>query len=223
MEERNWEYEEKQREKIAGYVEKYDQTEVELGSDINKLLEELKDVNNEYQEIIGSIRVNVRVRPFITNDKFEDQKTPTVTCDSRNELSLRIPSGILKSENHQQEYYFNFERIYPSTSTQDNLFSELSSLIQSSIDGHNVCVFSYGQTGAGKTYTMLGGEDSQSLGLLPRTVDLLFARAEQLEKVGVKCSFGVCFTEIYNNKMVNLLDEQRSEMAELLSRMLKLT
>lgn len=204
--------------KMVESIEKYEDLDKGMSLDITRLLDELKEANNDYQQIIGSIRVNVRVRPFISNDKLEDKKSSVIECESRNDLILKIPTEMLKSDNHQQEYHFSFERIYPPTSTQNNLFTELSSLIQSSIDGHNVCIFSYGQTGAGKTYTMLGGESQDSLGLLPRTVDMLFQRARELEQVGVKCSFGVCFSEIYNNKMINLLDEKKGELSELVSR-----
>jgi kinesin family member C1 len=204
--------------KMVESIEKYEDLDKGMSLDITRLLDELKEANNDYQQIIGSIRVNVRVRPFISNDRLEDKKSSIIECESRNDLILKIPTEMLKSDNHQQEYHFSFERIYPPTSTQDNLFTELSSLIQSSIDGHNVCIFSYGQTGAGKTYTMLGGESQDSLGLLPRTVDMLFQRARELEQVGVKCSFGVCFSEIYNNKMINLLDEKKGELSELVSR-----
>lgn len=208
------------KSKMVQFIEKYEDLDKGMSLDITRLLDELKEANNEYQQIIGSIRVNVRVRPFISNDSPEDKKSSIIDCESRNDLILKIPTEMLKSDNHQQEYHFSFERIYPTTSTQDNLFTELSSLIQSSIDGHNVCIFSYGQTGAGKTYTMLGGESQDSLGLLPRTVDMLFQRARELEQVGVKCSFGVCFSEIYNNKMINLLDEKKGELSELVSRKL---
>lgn len=204
--------------KMVESIEKYEDLDKGMSLDITRLLDELKEANNDYQQIIGSIRVNVRVRPFISNDKLEDKKSSVIECESRNDLILKIPTEMLKSDNHQQEYHFSFERIYPPTSTQNNLFTELSSLIQSSIDGHNVCIFSYGQTGAGKTYTMLGGESQDSLGLLPRTVDMLFQRARELEQVGVKCSFGVCFSEIYNNRMINLLDEKKGELSELVSR-----
>lgn len=202
---------------MMDHILQYEGIERYMADAINHTLEELKDVNNEYQQLIGNIRVNVRIRPFIENDRPSDKLTSTVKCLSRTELLLKKPADIIKSDNYTQEYHFNFERVYSSMSTQDNLFTELSSLIQSSIDGFNVCIFSYGQTGAGKTYTMLGGEEPGSKGLLPRTVEMLFDRAKGLEQVGFKCNFSVCFCEIYNNKMVDLLDDKRTEISELVT------
>jgi kinesin family member C1 len=51
-----------------------------------------------------------------------------------------------------------FEQIFNEMETQHTIFTELSQLIQNSIDGKNVCIFAYGQTGSGKTYTLLGPE-----------------------------------------------------------------
>lgn len=200
------------------YIETYEEIDRGMGLAINSVLEDMKDANNEYQHLIGSIRVFVRIRPFIPNDKASDQMNPILSVPSRNDLVLKVPLENLRSENHQQTFNFNFERVYAHTATQDNLFSELSSLIQSSIDGYNICIFSYGQTGAGKTYTMLGGGESHNEGLLPRTISMLFDRSKDLEKVGFKCNFSVCFSEIYNNKMVDLLDEKKCELNDLISR-----
>lgn len=51
-------------------------------------------------------------------------------------------------------------------------------LIQSAVDGYNVCIFAYGQTGSGKTYTMIGGKDSKgaltSPGIAPRAFDEIY-------------------------------------------------
>lgn len=48
----------------------------------------------------------------------------------------------------------------------------LQYLVQSAIDGYNVCIFAYGQTGSGKTYTIYGSEDNT--GLTPRAIAELF-------------------------------------------------
>ncbi|NCF38966.1 MAG: hypothetical protein GWP75_02490, partial [Planctomycetia bacterium] len=57
-------------------------------------------------------------------------------------------------------------------STQDQIFDETKRLVQSAIDGYNVCIFAYGQTGSGKTFTIQGTQDLP--GLTPRAIGELF-------------------------------------------------
>ena len=51
---------------------------------------------------------------------------------------------------------FEFEQVFKPESTQDQVFTEVSDLVLSVLDGYNTCIFAYGQTGSGKTYTMNG-------------------------------------------------------------------
>lgn len=51
------------------------------------------------------------------------------------------------------------------------VFAGVSELVQSALDGFHVCLFSYGQTGAGKTYTMQGADSPAGRGIIPRAVD----------------------------------------------------
>lgn len=54
-------------------------------------------------------------------------------------------------------------------------------LAQAALEGYNACIFAYGQTGAGKTFTMQGrglekdSDDSVHRGLQPRVFDYIFA------------------------------------------------
>jgi predicted oxidoreductase len=51
-------------------------------------------------------------------------------------------------------------------------FDKLQYLVQSAVDGYNVCIFAYGQTGSGKTFTIYGSENNP--GLTPRAISELF-------------------------------------------------
>lgn len=51
------------------------------------------------------------------------------------------------------------------------VFDSVCELVQSALDGYHVCLFSYGQTGAGKTYTMTGANTPEQQGIMPRAVN----------------------------------------------------
>ena len=50
------------------------------------------------------------------------------------------------------------------------VFEDTKHLVQSAVDGYNVCIFAYGQTGSGKTFTIYGTEDMP--GLTPRGIQV---------------------------------------------------
>ncbi|RYG56707.1 hypothetical protein EON66_02220 [archaeon] len=61
--------------------------------------------------------------------------------------------GFTKRE--QPPVRFTFDTVFGPRSTQEDIFMEVNHLVQSALDGYNVCLFSYGQTGSGKTHTMV--------------------------------------------------------------------
>ena len=80
-------------------------------------------------------------------------------------------------------------------------------LIQSAVDGYNVCIFAYGQTGSGKTYTLIGDSSKEDTrGIAPRAFHTIF---ELVESNRGKLSFNIklYMVELYNDKLLDLLNE----------------
>ena len=74
----------------------------------------------------------------------------------------------------------------PNTS-QEDVFIEISQLVQSALDGYKVCIFAYGQTGSGKTYTMMGKPGNvEEKGLIPRCLEQIFETRQSLRSQGWK-------------------------------------
>ncbi|KAH9756123.1 kinesin-like protein KIN-14R [Citrus sinensis] len=56
---------------------------------------------------------------------------------------------------------FKFDRVYSPRDEQVDVFADASPLVTSVLDGYNVCIFAYGQTGTGKTFTMEGTQQNR--------------------------------------------------------------
>ncbi|MQL76669.1 hypothetical protein Taro_009071 [Colocasia esculenta] len=97
---------------------------------------------------------------------------------------------------------FRFDRVYAPKDDQVNVFADASPLVTSVLDGYNVCIFAYGQTGTGKTFTMEGTE--QNRGVNYRTLEELFKVAkERCETFSYNISVSVL--EVYNEQIRDLL------------------
>jgi hypothetical protein len=97
---------------------------------------------------------------------------------------------------------FSFDSVLNTDSTQKSVFADTKRVIQSAIDGYNVCIFAYGQTGAGKSFTMLG-EPGQE-GIQPRAINEIFRIVQRDED---RYSFKIKFymLELYKGKFIDLL------------------
>merc|ERR1711991_605313 len=126
----------------------------------------------------GSIRVLARVRPLSKREIKQKCKNVLKLAD-KSTLSLALPPKRDGEASIKKE--FSFDTCFPPSSSQQQVFEQVAPLVQSSLDGYNVCIFAYGQTGSGKTYTMSGPDSGnvppQSIGITPRATQLLFDAA----------------------------------------------
>lgn len=209
----------KRKAESAGQVEKEAQSLREKAEEAKKLAEQLKDKDarvaeleklyqvetqqrkrfwNMIEDMKGKIRVYARARPISQSEINRGSKECVSFPD---ECTVDVN---LEAKGHKQ---FVYDHVFPSKSTQDEVFEMCEGLVQSAFDGYNVCVFAYGQTGSGKTHTMVGNPSAPGLTLraIDRVFDLIKANADVQEST-VK----VYMVELYNDNLIDLLYDAKA-------------
>ena len=171
--------------------------------EIQYLLEKLskenllrKNFKNELEDMKGSIRVYARCRPFL-HYEIENQAKKIIEINPENEYSFKIET----SRGGQKE--FEFDGFFPEETSQEIIYQETISLIESFFDGFNVCIFAYGASGTGKTYTMTGNV-STAPGLIPRSIDTLFVYLQEQSKQRIEWKVSSYCIELYNDNLIDL-------------------
>ena len=154
-----------------------------------------RKIHNHIEDLKGAIRVFCRVRPLSDKEKNQDMDTNCVTL--KDSTTLEVPKGGV----------FAFDSVW-APGEQLDVFKEAADLVQSALDGYNVTVFAYGQTGAGKTYTMTGKPDDP--GLIGRFSDEIF-RLINKDKARYNVKVHLSMMELYVQDLIDLLGEEKSE------------
>jgi kinesin family protein C2/C3 len=125
-----------------------------------------------------------------------------------------IDDMTVQVQNLWERSVFNFDAVF-SPAQQEDVFKDCRDLIQSAHDGHNVAIFAYGQTSAGKTHTLFG-EPGQP-GLAPRTIQEIYKLVRKQSGRFAHTITG-SMLELYRNDLVDLLskDSPRSSVAKKL-------
>ena len=186
---------------------------------------ERRRLHNVIQELKGNIRVFCRMRPLLEEELGDGEDIPHIHI--RDETSLELNkskdattvSTVAGGLNKDIKFEFEFDRVFGPGDSQTEVFTELSQLVQSALDGYNVCVFAYGQTGSGKTFTMEGGQDTdqEQAGMIARTVRQIFETQERLEERGWKYRCQASYLEIYNEEIKDLLAMEKDLKYEIKS------
>ncbi|XP_029148602.1 kinesin-like protein KIN-14E isoform X2 [Arachis hypogaea] len=148
---------------------------------------------NTIEDMKGKIRVYCRLRPLSDKEIAEKDGDSLTTVD---EFTVEHQ---WKDDKPKQHIY---DRVFDGNATQEDVFEDTRYLVQSAVDGYNVCIFAYGQTGSGKTFTIYGSESNP--GLTPRATAELF---RILRRDSNKFSFSLkaYMVELYQDTLVDLL------------------
>lgn len=169
-----------------------------------------RKLHNTILELKGNIRVFCRVRPVLGSDALAQSPAldQLLQFPSSGDLlgravALQVPAD--KPQQPPQKYDFAFDKVFAPAAGQEEVFDEISQLVQSALDGYKVCIFAYGQTGSGKTHTMLGTQ--QDRGMIPRAMDQIFASSAAMEAQGWSFDMKASMLEIYNEEYKDLLSK----------------
>ena len=160
---------------------------------------ERKRLHNLVQELKGNIRVFMRCRPPTSKeiDQFGNDALCVSFPPGDNEVKLLNEKG--------REKVWEFDALFGLNSTQEQVYSEVSSLVVSVLDGYNVCIFAYGQTGSGKTYTMAGIPSDR--GVNTRALDELFEKCSERRGEWLD-TISISVLEVYNEEIRDLLTDK---------------
>ncbi|KAK6307534.1 hypothetical protein J4Q44_G00226820 [Coregonus suidteri] len=157
-----------------------------------------------------AVKVVVRCRPFNRREETMDNDNILEVNTKLGQITLRNPRAspeeLMKS--------FTFDAVYDFESKQSDIYHDtVRPLVDSVLQGFNGTILAYGQTGTGKTYTMLGMPTDNERGIIPNSFNQIFTQISrsQNQQYLVRASY----LEIYQEEVRDLLCKDNNKKLDL--------
>ncbi|XP_032377425.1 kinesin-like protein KIF1B isoform X13 [Etheostoma spectabile] len=157
----------------------------------------------------ASVKVAVRVRPFNSREIGKDSKCIIqMQGNTTTILNPKAPKEPAKTFSFDYSYWSHTTPEDPSFASQNLVYNDIGKeMLAHAFEGYNVCIFAYGQTGAGKSYTMMGKQEEGQEGIIPMLCEDLFEKInEESNKEELAYSVEVSYMEIYCERVRDLLN-----------------
>ncbi|XP_051281331.1 kinesin-like protein KIF1B isoform X6 [Dicentrarchus labrax] len=157
----------------------------------------------------ASVKVAVRVRPFNSREMSKDSKCIIQMQGNTTTISNpKAPKEPAKTFSFDYSYWSHTTPEDPSFASQNLVYNDIGKeMLAHAFEGYNVCIFAYGQTGAGKSYTMMGKQEEGQEGIIPMLCEDLFEKInEDNNKEELSYSVEVSYMEIYCERVRDLLN-----------------
>ncbi|KAK5875408.1 hypothetical protein CesoFtcFv8_026498 [Champsocephalus esox] len=160
----------------------------------------------------ASVKVAVRVRPFNSretgrNAKCVIQMQGNTTCIT----NPKQPRDGAKNFSFDYSYWSHTAAEEPGFACQRQVYKDIGEeMLLHAFEGYNVCIFAYGQTGGGKSYTMMGRQEPGQEGIIPQLCEDLFQRTGGNADPDLNYSVEVSYMEIYCERVRDLLNPKSS-------------
>uniref|UniRef100_A0A8C9VBK7 Kinesin family member 1C n=1 Tax=Scleropages formosus TaxID=113540 RepID=A0A8C9VBK7_SCLFO len=156
----------------------------------------------------ASVKVAVRVRPFNSREVSRGAKCVIQMQDNSTCISNpKQPKEMPKSFTFDYSYWSHTTPEDPGFASQRQVYLDIGEeMLRHAFEGYNVCIFAYGQTGAGKSYTMMGKQEPGQQGIIPQLCEDLFKRTVDNASPDLSFSVEVSYMEIYCERVRDLLN-----------------
>ncbi|KAM9248996.1 kinesin-like protein KIF1A isoform 11-T11 [Dugong dugon] len=156
----------------------------------------------------ASVKVAVRVRPFNSREMSRDSKCIIQMSGSTTTIvNPKQPKETPKSFSFDYSYWSHTSPEDINYASQKQVYRDIGEeMLQHAFEGYNVCIFAYGQTGAGKSYTMMGKQEKDQQGIIPQLCEDLFSRISDTTNGNMSYSVEVSYMEIYCERVRDLLN-----------------
>eukprot|EP01022_Parablepharisma_sp_SALTPOND_P026439 TRINITY_DN636_c0_g1_i1.p2 TRINITY_DN636_c0_g1~~TRINITY_DN636_c0_g1_i1.p2 ORF type:complete len:1463 (-),score=213.99 TRINITY_DN636_c0_g1_i1:13076-17464(-) len=150
------------------------------------------------------VHVHVRLRPFL---KEEEKVSAIEFCSSETSqiTGISLINTELVSKDFDKKSY-TFDSVIPPLSSQKSVFDSVAKpVVDRVLEGYNGTIFAYGQTGTGKTFTMVGDKHlPEGHGIIPRSLEYIFSKVQCATQGMYEISMS--FIQIYMEAMQDLLE-----------------
>ncbi|XP_032569613.1 kinesin-like protein KIF1C isoform X3 [Chiroxiphia lanceolata] len=156
----------------------------------------------------ASVKVAVRVRPFSARESSRQAKCViqmrgNTTCIT----NPKLPKDGTKHFTFDYSYWSHTSEEDPNFASQRRVYQDIGEeMLAHAFEGYNVCILAYGQTGAGKSYTMMGRQEPGQRGIIPQLCEDLFTRVAREGSPELSFSVEVSYLEIYCERVRDLLN-----------------
>ena len=165
-----------------------------------------------------------------TNNNEEENITCYIRCRPLNSREIELNANCIEISKDKKsinlknyEHNYTYDKIFPAETDQKTIFQEIGlPLVKKFLSGYNSTIFAYGQTGTGKTHTIIGPLESlfddknENFGLIPNVLNFLFEQKEEAKKIikesskekveKIDYSLSCSCIEIYNEQLIDLLN-----------------
>ncbi|XP_029362773.1 kinesin-like protein KIF1B isoform X3 [Echeneis naucrates] len=157
----------------------------------------------------ASVKVAVRVRPFNSREMSKESKCIIqMQGNTTTIVNPKAPKEPAKTFSFDYSYWSHTTPEDPCFASQNLVYNDIGKeMLQHAFEGYNVCIFAYGQTGAGKSYTMMGKQEEGQEGIIPMLCEDLFEKInDDCNKEDLSYSVEVSYMEIYCERVRDLLN-----------------